>query len=160
MERIGKLLYLSLAFTILTPLGCKEDTSVGRFVIENILNENVKIEGYYRPFDFPNRPMEMGEFILEKGESLLLHESFTGERDQPSAYNALRVFLEIQSVDSIAFIFEDNTHLSYTSSDFSDSKNPMLGPLGKISGWLQEKVGENTYKYTFRITEVIKAAAN
>jgi hypothetical protein len=160
MGKNTKLLYYFLVLSLLPLFGCNDNSYDGIFVMGNLLDERVIIEGYYIPFDFPTRPMEKGELILEKKESLLLYQSSYDDRVEPSAFNALRVFLEIQGMDSVVFIFEDNTHLSYNSNNILDSKNPILGPIGDISGWAHKEVGKDSYQFTFRISEAHKAAAN
>jgi hypothetical protein len=159
MKKYIMLLYPFLLLILLSTYGCNDNCDEV-FVMENLLEENVKIEGYYIPFDFPISPIEKGEFIVTKEEVFLLYKRPCAKNEEPSSFNALRVSLNIQGLDSLVFIFEDSSYLSYTQNDRLDAKNPMLGPFGDISGWSCENVGNDTYQCTFRISEAHKAAAS
>jgi hypothetical protein len=67
LEEMGKntkLLYYFLVLSLLPLFGCNDNSYDGSFVMENLLDERVIIEGYYISFDFPISPIEKGEFIV------------------------------------------------------------------------------------------------
>ena len=151
----------TVLFVICFMSGCIDEKHKGSFIVENLLSEGVKVTGYYIPFDYPTSAIESGVYTFTPMETALLFESSYTESDgRPSSFNALRVFLDIQGVDSLVFEFEDSSVLSFKSMDITDPKNPINPPSANITGWSTTEIDKNEYEYRFKISKSLKEAAN
>jgi len=153
---LAGLLSLGLIFS-----SCEGKISQGTFILENQLEEEVLIEGYYIPPNFPNQQIEKGEYNIAPNEEVRLFDSAFSDQDGPlSSSNALRIFLSIQGIDSLVMIFENDKHISFTQKNLADSKNPLIPPFQDITGWSTTELERRTFEYRFIINEGHKQAAN
>jgi hypothetical protein len=148
---------LILTLSILSSTACDKSENI-TWVLENSLDETVKTELFYIPFNYPVQPMEKGEYTLKAFESLTLAESGSDPRSEYSPLTALIVFYGIQRPDSLIITFGNGKKLYYTVQDSLDPLNP-LNVGSRTSAWTPIKRDKDNYFNKFYITDSHKSIA-
>jgi hypothetical protein len=128
------------------------------WILQNELNEEVKLEGFHIPFNYPIQPLEKGEYALEANESLKLFESSIEPGDFIQPTTSLRLFLGIQSVDSLIITFENGKKLTYRLIGDLDPLNP-LNAGHSSSSWITMEIEKDKFETKFYISPIHKSSA-
>lgn len=153
MKKIFSLLIMSLLLLMVFACPPKDRTGQLNFLLENKLDEEVKVIGFNLVSPSVQNTEE-GELVLESMELLLLNSfDYT-----PPINEVLGATLEITSADSIVFQFEDGKHIGFNKEN-TNSLNP-LNFNSSNTAWTTIEVGEDLSEARFSITQAHKDAAN
>lgn len=130
-----------------------------RWVIENQLDEPVILEAYY--FSRSNNGQsKSSKFTFEPLNSVKVYEiTSTPQEGRAFAPEALRLFFQVDFVDSLVFTFTDGAKLSFLWDEES-FLNPLIDGNPSVIPWTTNVISENEVEYTFRISSLHKNQAN
>ena len=165
VKRLGmKKLIMPLSFLLLL-VGCTDDKWRETWVLENLLDEEVKITVLRTSYgaSLDSRGFAPVEYTLPPSQSVILLSYSVTERDpQISALTAFHSFFpEAISTDSMVMEFNNGKYLHFKVEDVfpQDPLNP-YNSNSTTSRWTTTELEEDVYEVRFKIGRQHKEAAN
>ena len=167
-KRLGmKKLIMPLSFLLLL-VGCTDDKWRETWVLENLLDEEVKITimSSKEIAELDSRGYSAASYTLTPKETVVLQATTVfGQDAPPSAHGVLRSFFQsispVISGDSMVLEFNNEKYLHFKVDDiFPQSPLNPYNSNSTTSAWTTTELEKDNYEVRFKIGRQHKEAAN